>query len=151
MVKKSADKKLIIVLFTTLSVVIIDRLTKLLAESFASQPKNLIDGISITYVKNTGAAFGLFANQSAFLILASLAAIAAILYYYNKLPKNKAVYISTGLLLGGITGNLIDRIFISAVIDFIDFGFWPAFNIADLSASTGIALLIALLVLKKGR
>ncbi len=68
--------------------------------------------------------------------------IAGIIIFHNQLPtENIWVRISLGLQLGGAMGNLIDRIFRGYVVDFVDIGFWPIFNIADLSIVIGVALL----------
>ena len=68
--------------------------------------------------------------------------ITIIIYYYDQLPQTKAGQILWGLIVGGAAGNLIDRLIQGFVVDFIDFYFWPAFNIADMAISIGIVGLL---------
>jgi len=99
----------------------------------------------ISYVKNTGAAFGLFAGQMAFLIIIGLAVCAVVVYFHFKVPfSSHFTQTSLALILGGSIGNLVDRIFRGYVVDFIDFRFWPAFNLADIAVNFGIFLIIVI-------
>ncbi len=100
----------------------------------------------ITHVNNTGAAFGLFQGQSFILTIVGMAGIAIFLVYtlviYRGAPfldsmLNRA---ALGLVFGGTLGNLIDRLRFGQVTDFIDFSFWPAFNIADSAITVGVIL-----------
>ena len=75
--------------------------------------------------------------------------IGIIIYYYDKIPKNKYAEISAALILGGAVGNLIDRVLRGHVIDFIDLRIWPSFNIADTAISIGAIGLILYLIKKK--
>ena len=92
--------------------------------------------INLPYIKNTGAAFGILKSFNTELILFSIIVIGVLLYTLDTVENKYAFFIA--LLLGGIVGNLIDRIYFGGVIDFIDIGLWPAFNIADLTISVGI-------------
>lgn len=96
----------------------------------------------ITHTSNTGSAFGLFPNQTAVLMLASILGIGILLLFYRKQPI-PGVWLRTslGLLLGGAAGNLADRITLGEVTDFIDIGIWPVFNLADSSVMVGLAIL----------
>jgi len=100
----------------------------------------------IVHIQNTGAAFGLFRDMTFILtIIASLAVVALLLYglvVHRRFPLFEGVLgrISLGLVLGGTTGNLIDRIRLGYVTDFIDFTYWPAFNVADASITIGVIL-----------
>ena len=101
----------------------------------------------LTHINNTGAAFGLFREQTFPLIIVALVGVAALLVYaiilYRRFPilNNRLAWVSLGLVLGGTVGNLIDRLRSGYVTDFIDFGFWPAFNIADSSIVIGVSIL----------
>ena len=120
----------------------------------------IIDGFfSLTYVRNTGAAFGIFAGSAEifrrpFLILVSLVAIGFIFTMLKRLP-DKATGLTTALafILGGAIGNLIDRVVYGEVIDFLDCFWgnyhWPAFNVADSFITVGV--MITLLILIKAR
>jgi len=69
--------------------------------------------------------------------------IAVIIYYFDKIPnKDRFLQFSIALVLGGAIGNLIDRIVLGYVIDFIDLTFWPAFNVADSAITLGVGLFL---------
>lgn len=95
---------------------------------------------------NTGAAFGIFRGQSFALTIVALIGIVVLILYAlpaaRRLPfmDNNLARVAIGLVLGGTAGNLIDRLRIGGVTDFIDFGFWPAFNIADSSIVVGVII-----------
>jgi signal peptidase II len=97
----------------------------------------------ITLIHNRGAAFGIFKNQISLFILTATFAI--IMIYFN-LEKTKeglrSLYgASLCLILAGAVGNLIDRLFLGYVVDFLDFRIWPVFNVADSAITVGAILL----------
>ena len=102
---------------------------------------------SLYYVKNTGAAFSILEDNTIILIIISVIFI-CILNHFIKQEKEltKISIISFGMILGGIYGNLIDRIIYHAVIDFLSFQFFsysfPIFNVADIAITVGVGLLI---------
>jgi len=97
----------------------------------------------ITYSTNEGIVFGLFANQAFLITLTAIVGVAAILIYSRYPLANRVlVRVALGLLLGGAVGNLIDRIRLGEVVDFIDVGAWPVFNIADSAVVVGVILII---------
>ncbi len=104
--------------------------------------------LHITFVKNTGAAFGLFKHNTYFFIAVSVIAVILIgVVLVNSARKGNfsekfLFHYSLILIMAGALGNLIDRISLRYVIDFIDFRIWPVFNIADSSITIGTALLI---------
>ena len=95
-----------------------------------------------THTSNTGSIFGLFPNQTALLMLASILGVGILLLFYRK-QSISPVWLRTslGLQLGGAAGNLADRITLGKVTDFIDIGVWPVFNLADSSIMVGLAIL----------
>jgi signal peptidase II len=96
----------------------------------------------ITYIKNTGAAFGMFPQMGTILMVIAIVVVIGIILFHHHLPVNNIwVRLSLGLQLGGAMGNLLDRIIHGFVVDFIDVGFWPIFNIADASIVTGVSIL----------
>jgi len=105
--------------------------------------------VSLTYVTNTGAAFGLFPDHGTILMVIAVVVILAIVIYYRHLPGGWLVQTSLGLQLGGALGNLWDRLLYGHVIDFIDVKVWPVFNLADSSISVGVAIL-AFVILRYG-
>src|SRR3989344_5900569 len=121
-------------------VVFLDQLFKYLI--FRFQPVFDLNFLKIHLVKNTGAGFGILQDQTFWLAIISLLAILVILLYYKKVEQKKWPQLLFALLLGGVIGNFIDRAFRGFVIDFIDFSFWPAFNIADAAISVAVVGLI---------
>ena len=106
--------------------------------------------VRLTYVRNTGSAFGLFPNQT--LVLTIAAAVGVIVIAYVLLRQGKAsnlLAISLTMQLAGAIGNLIDRISYGYVVDFVDFRFWPVFNVADSSITIGFLLLAVALLFSR--
>ncbi len=136
-----------------LGILSLDQITKIIATK-ALIPSCSIDVIKgflyFTLVHNRGAAFGILKNQVPLFILTSLIAIALT---YVQMRKNRSFglyQLSLSLILAGAVGNLIDRIFLGYVVDFIDFRIWPVFNIADSAITVG-AVLLAWTILKPQR
>ena len=128
-------------------VVVIDQVTKAIATTHlrCETSLTLIGKIcSLTLVNNTGAAFGLFKNQTVVFILISAIAIIFIGFYLIK--RKVGYYLPMALILGGAVGNLIDRLRFGHVIDFIDFHFWPVFNVADSCITIGAIILFFLII-----
>jgi signal peptidase II len=120
-----------------------DQLTKMLVvgglELGESWP---VEGfLRLTHARNTGTAFGLFQNQAMVLTIVSFAAVAAIVFFYRNAIASPLLRAALGLQLGGAFGNLLDRVRLGYVVDFVDVGPWPIFNIADSSIVFGIAIL----------
>ncbi|NJN94088.1 MAG: signal peptidase II [Anaerolineales bacterium] len=90
----------------------------------------------------TGAAFGMFPQLGGIFMVIAVVVVVAIVIFYHHLPTyNLWVRVSLGLQLGGALGNLVDRITRGYVVDFVDIGFWPIFNIADMSIVLGVTIL----------
>ena len=139
----------VVFFLTALLVVVTDQLSKLWIRSNLDIGESLFEVgfFGVVRVHNSGAAFGLFQGQSFLLTIIALVGVAALLLYtfvfHHKFPfvDNKLGKLALGLVLGGTVGNLIDRIHLGYVTDFIDFNFWPAFNIADSAIVVGVILL----------
>ncbi|HEY3374338.1 MAG TPA: signal peptidase II [Candidatus Aquicultor sp.] len=133
-----------------LVVIVLDQATKVFIRlSMASGDSiPVIPGVlHITYVKNPGAAFGMLPNhQFIFLIVSVLVIMITLSYYWFARPVDKLSKVSFGLVLGGAFGNLIDRVYLGKVTDFIDFRIWPVFNVADSAIVIGIGLVILMLL-----
>jgi signal peptidase II len=102
------------------------------------------DSVRIAYSHNTGVAFSLLTGQPELLTVAALLIIAGAIYFYaTQLPNQRAlVQVIMGLIMGGALGNLVDRVRLGYVVDFIQVGWFPIFNLADSAISVGAALLI---------
>ncbi len=127
-----------------LIVLALDQVSKFLIRANMSPGQSIPeDGLfRITYVTNIGGVFGILSNQAFLILLTTAVGIAAILLYSRYPIFNRMlVKISLGLLLGGALGNLIDRLSFGWVVDFIDLGFWPVFNLADSAIVLGVTLL----------
>ncbi|HCV28461.1 MAG TPA: signal peptidase II [Dehalococcoidia bacterium] len=116
----------------------------------ASWPNNGF--FRFTFVRNDGTAFGLFQDNGTLLTFVSIGAVALIVYFYREAAMASwFTRVALGLQLGGALGNLVDRFRHGYVVDFIDVGPWPIFNIADSAIITGIAALIGYFTLFGGR
>jgi signal peptidase II len=103
----------------------------------------IIDNIfHLTYVRNKGAAFGLFENYTYIFIIFSVTVIIILLIFLNKKSKNIWLELSSGLIIGGAVGNLIDRVRLGFVIDYLDFKVWPVFNLADITIVVGTFIFV---------
>jgi signal peptidase II len=106
---------------------------------------DLILGVRLVDVRNRGIAFGLLAEGGVLLVLFAVAALAALLVFFARHRDRPLVWLPTGLLIGGATGNLIDRARDGAVTDFLDLPAWPAFNLADVAITFGVLTLLYVL------
>jgi len=120
-----------------------------LNEAWAPIP-SLARYFTFTHVTNTGAAFGIFPNGGAIFLAIAVVVVVAIVVYTRYLSTERwPVLLSLGLQLGGALGNLIDRLRFGHVVDFLDFKFWPTFNVADSAIVVGVALLAYLVLTEK--
>lgn len=104
---------------------------------------------ALTYIHNTGAAFGILQNQNVFFATIACIVIIIILYYVRTTPQpDLLVAFSLGLQLGGASGNLVDRIRQGYVVDFLHVKFWAISNVADMSISLGVVLLAYYLIFR---
>ena len=131
----------------------LDQVTKAVVRSslaeFDSFPRDGV--VRITHTYNTGSAFGLFQDQTLFLIVASLVGIGIlVMVYRNHSFPSFPLRLALGMQLGGAIGNLSDRLRMGHVTDFVDLGFWPVFNVADSSIVIGI-FIIAYVFIFAGR
>ncbi len=109
---------------------------------------DLVGPFSIHHVQNSGIAFGLFASRTGIVILVTGVAVGLMLWFFAHSAKRHPVLpVALGLVLGGSVANLIDRVRLGHVTDFLDLVAWPAFNLADTFIVVGVALLFGALVL----
>jgi len=136
-----------------LVVFVLDRLTKGIVNAtvpFGTEVQVVGNLVGITNVRNSGAAFGFAPVGPWFFLVAALAVSVGLVVYVVRQPTDLGVDAVLGLILGGALGNAFDRIINGGgVTDFINFHFWPVFNVADSAVSIGIVLLIAGYFLRK--
>jgi len=133
-------------------VVLLDQLTKWwVVATLPGDPIVVWEGVfQLRYIQNPGSAFGMFPGAGGFLGVAAVVAAVVIVIVVRRLER-PVEKIAMGLVLGGAVGNLIDRLFRGSdlldgkVVDWIDFDFFPAFNVADsaITIGAGLALLVA--------
>ena len=151
-----------VLILISLTIVILDQLTKAVIANYLilHQSIEIIGGFfNITYIRNPGAAFGLFHDsgevfRTIFLIGVSIVALGAIFFVYRRVKANFPACIALSLIAGGAIGNLVDRIRFGEVTDFLDFYIgqyhWPAFNVADSAITIGVFLAIFFFKESKG-
>lgn len=141
----------------TVGVVILDQFTKWLAVEYLipiGTVPIIKDALHLTYVENPGAAFGMMQNSRwIFLLVSTVAIIAIIIYLIKFATKNKLALLSLAFILGGGIGNMIDRVALGYVVDFIDFRLinFAVFNVADSFVCVGAALLIIYVLFIEGK
>ena len=148
-------RKYRVVLAIAAIVLFLDQLTKWYIRSTISLYESItvIDSFfHITYVRNSGGAFGLLGGSSAalrlpFFLTVSVVAVVVLLYFVRRVePGQGILLLALGAILGGALGNFVDRMISGEVTDFLDFHwhgyYWPAFNVADSCISTGMVILL---------
>ena len=129
-----------------------DQLTKLAAARLlpSGESRPLLGAyVSLTVQSNTGAAFGIFpAATTALIALAAIIIIFIALWGPQLAQSNRLLATGLGMALGGDAGNLIDRLRLGCVVDFIDLHFWPVFNVADIGITCGAILVVIALFCK---
>lgn len=137
-------------------IIFFDQLSKWLVVIFlkGNESAVIIDNIfQFTYLENRGAAFGMLADHRwVFLIVSTVALIGITVYMIKWRPASKLAYVAISFIVGGGIGNMIDRIFLGYVIDFIDFCAFPkiwsyVFNVADSFVCIGAGMLILYMIL----
>lgn len=131
-----------------IAAILLDQASKILVETMMrlGQSDTVIsDLFRLTYIKNAGGAFGIFLGGGWFYFVASVVAVAMILFYLRRLSAGQILpRLSLAMILGGALGNLIDRLRSGMVTDFLDFGIgntrWPVFNLADAFITVGVIL-----------
>lgn len=107
----------------------------------------VVGPFSIHHVTNSGIAFGLFAGATSIVILLTTGAVAWMLYFFARSGgRHPVLPVALGLVIGGSVSNLFDRVRLGHVTDFLDFKYWPAFNLADTFIVVGVAALLLALV-----
>ena len=134
--------------------VVVDQYTKLLVrnsmfvgETIIVHPafRNIFD---LTYTTNTGVAFGMFKEIGPVVSVIATLVVAVIIYYNNQLSERDIwLRVALGMQMGGAIGNnLIDRLFLGSVVDFLHIHYWPIFNVADSCITVGVLIMAILMV-----
>ncbi|MGI6207441.1 MAG: signal peptidase II [Anaerolineae bacterium] len=136
-------------------VIILDRLTKMwVVENLPFEtPVTVIKGLenifTLTYIHNSGAAFGLLPEAATLFAIVKVVVVIALAVWYDRLPvQHFLVRLSIGMIQGGALGNLVDRLTTGYVVDFLHVHFWPIFNVADSAVSVGVVILAIYLLLE---
>ena len=144
------NKKIVIISLIALA---LDQITKIIAGIFLKlniSVKVINKFFYLTLCQNEGAAWGLFKNSKFIIIIGTIIAIFLIYHFIYIFKENKRNNIAFGLLVGGLLGNLVDRIFFGYVRDFLDFYIfkydYPIFNVADICIVIGIFLLMIAII-----
>jgi signal peptidase II len=136
-----------------LAAVLADQVTKHVVTSTLSldESVHVVGPLSIHHVQNTGIAFGFFSGATSVVTIVTAIAVVWMLVFFARAgARHPVLPAALGLLIGGSTSNLVDRIRLGHVTDFIDFKYWPAFNLADSFIVVGVAILLAALVVADG-
>jgi signal peptidase II len=125
-------------------VLVADQIVKAVVEDHITlgEKIDVLGPLGLTLSHNRGVAFGLAGGSGAPLVLITVAALGVVLYLFSRNPARPWMWIAAGLLAGGAVGNLTDRIRAGAVTDFVDLPPWPPFNLADMSITAGVILLV---------
>jgi signal peptidase II len=128
----------------TVVVVALDQATKALVRSSVDvgDKDGILPGIDLVHVRNEGVAFSRFSGGGTIVTVIVAAALVALVAYFVTHLHKPLVWLPTGMLLGGALGNVIDRLRDGAVTDFIKLPAWPAFNLADVSITLGVIVLL---------
>lgn len=154
------NKALFIIL---LSVLVLDRISKMLIQAnmgLYDSVRVLGNFFRLSFIKNSGIAFGLFHRMGSGLplirivmLVFSFAATGFVMFIYIFSGRSLRDQAATGLILGGAAGNMFDRIVLGSVTDFLDFGLggyrWFTFNIADMAVVSGVLLLMLMMILEE--
>jgi signal peptidase II len=127
-------------------VVALDQGAKALVEHSLApgEAVDVLGPLSLTLSHNRGIAFGLADGGGAGLVLLTAAALAFVAVLFSRDPARPGMWVAVGLVAGGALGNLIDRVRIGEVTDYVDLPLWPPFNLADVAIVAGVFLLVAI-------
>jgi signal peptidase II len=132
-----------------LSALAADQLTKqiVVTQLGLGESVHVVGPLWIRHVNNPGIAFGLFSSWASAVTFVTAGAVLWMLFYFAKAgARHPILPVALGLLIGGSLGNLVDRLRIGHVTDFLDLRFWPAFNLADAFIVVGVASLLIAMV-----
>ena len=131
------------------AVVALDQVVKALVRGSVEvgERRDLVAFLDLVHVRNRGVAFSALEGQTALVVTVIAVAMAALLWYFARHADRPLMWLPTGLLVGGAVGNLVDRIRLGAVTDFLKLPSWPAFNVADMAITVGVVGLLVVVEL----
>ena len=132
-----------------IAAVVADQLTKHIVSSTLAldDQVKVVGPLAIHHVQNSGIAFGLFASATLVVIVLTTVAVGWMLVFFARSGSRHPVLpVALGLVIGGSVSNLVDRVRLGHVTDFLDLKFWPAFNLADSFIVVGVAILLLALI-----
>lgn len=134
------------------AVIVADQATKALvrADVAVGDQRRVTGFLDLVHVRNDGVAFSAFGGHPWLVVGLIAIALVALLLYFWRHAGRPLVWLATGLLVGGALGNIIDRVRLGAVTDFVKFPHWPAFNVADIAINAGVVVLL-IAVLREDR
>jgi signal peptidase II len=126
------------------AVVAVDQAAKALVRGGIAQGDEhaVFPAVSLVNTRNRGVAFGLFSGGGVVLALVAAVALLALLAFFVTHRHRPLAWLPTGLLIGGAAGNLVDRVRVGSVTDFVQLPHWPAFNVADMAITVGVVALV---------
>lgn len=134
------------------AVLALDQVAKAIAEEqiVTGEQIDVLGPLGLTLTHNRGVAFGLAGGAGAPLVAVTLIALGVVAYLFSRNPARRGMWVASGLLAGGALGNLVDRVRLGHVTDFVDLAPWPPFNLADVAITAGVILLVVLYLLDAG-
>jgi signal peptidase II len=140
----------IVLLLVAGAAIVADQLTKQVVGRTLSlgESVDIVGPFTVHHVQNSGIAFGLFGSRTSIVIVVTAVAVGGMLVFFARSGRRHPVLpVALGLVLGGSIANLVDRVRLGHVTDFLDLVAWPAFNLADTFIVVGVAILFGALVL----
>ena len=148
----AAKRAWLLAALLALAVVALDQVAKAIVEERIAigEQVEVLGPLEFTLAHNRGVAFGIAGGAGAPLVFVTLLALGAVTYLFSRNPARPWMWLAVGLVGGGAIGNLIDRVRLGHVTDFVDLPPWPPFNLADVAITAGVILLVALYLFDAG-
>jgi signal peptidase II len=142
-----AGRTVALTALVAVAVVVADQATKAIVRGSIGpfERVKVIPGVHLVDVRNSGVAFSVFSGGGVIVVVVAVVALGALLAFFVTHLHRRLVWLPTGLLLGGAAGNLIDRVRLGGVTDWIKLPHWPAFNLADACITVGVLVLVYVL------
>jgi signal peptidase II len=144
---KRTTRNTFIFVLAAAAAILIDQVSKALVVAYVEPGRSITmvpHVLSLTHSTNTGGAFGLMRGSGQIVFLAALVVVGLTMAWFFVFRGRKSfwTFLGLGLLIGGALGNLIDRVARHKVVDFLDLGWWPVFNVADIAIVAGVIIVV---------